>query len=82
MRSRAVRPVTERLIPIAPFFPTIAQLNCGCMKCNFYEHCQLPNPASKLFAREHTVVLDDLIEMLDTRADELKPVIPNMFKSG
>ena len=67
-----------RPVPVAP----TSELNGSGVQGDFCEQRELLYPPTKWFASKHAVVLHDSVQVLHSRARQLKPFVPNELCRG
>ena len=71
-------PAVARVPRAVPLFP-LSYLYSGGMECDFNEAREVLHPPPVRLSLEHLVLLDHRVEVLDSRADELHPLIPDLL---
>ena len=71
-------PAVARVPRAVPLFP-LSYLYSGGRECDFNEAREVLHPPPVRLSLEHLVLLDHRVEVLDSRADELHPLIPDLL---
>ena len=71
-------PAVARVPRAVPLFP-LSYLYSGGMERDFNEAREVLHPPPVRLSLEHLVLLDHRVEVLDSRADELHPLIPDLL---